>query len=220
MRVVVYDTAGPVIGVAVRDGERWAQRVERVSRGAEARLAPWTGELCAELGFRVDQLDGVGVARGPGAFTGVRVGLAAASGLAFALGVPMWGGSSLDSRASAVRSPEGLPVLSMLDARKQRVYAAAYGSDGLIFGGPGDVAPEVAVGWMRGPFLAVGEGAIVYREVVQQAGGTVVDGADDPAVAELAEQCQRALIAGEGQDPITVRPEYLREADAKPPRKL
>ena len=77
-------------------------------------------------------------------------------------------------------------VLCMLDARKQRVYAARYDGAGELAAGPGDVGPSVALDWMDGPFRATGEGALVYRDLVEAAGGVVVPDADHPAVATLA----------------------------------
>jgi tRNA threonylcarbamoyladenosine biosynthesis protein TsaB len=215
MRLIAIDTAGPVVGVALWDDGRVARRVERVQRGAEARLAPWARELAAEAGFGLADLDGVAVAEGPGAFTGVRVGLATAAGLALAAGVPVWPCSSLRSRAERVR--RGVPVLCALDARKGRLYAEAYDADGESVAGPGDVPPAVAVAWMTAPFLATGEGALLVADAVAAAGGEVAAGADDVAVEHLARLAAAGLSRGEGVDPVELRPRYLREPDATPP---
>ena len=152
------------------------------------------------------------MAAGPGAFTGLRVGLATACGLAQGLGVPVASLSSLRSRAWPHRGE--LPVLAALDARKGRVYAALFDQDGRVRGGPGDVAPAVAVAWAGGPFRATGEGCLVYRAAVEAAGGAVVAEADDPCLPALAHLGALALARGEGRDPVQVRPRYLREADA------
>ena len=145
MRLVAFDTAGPVIGVAVTDGSRRIVRTERVTRGAEARLVPWAVAACAELGFELGALDGVAVAVGPGAFTGIRVGLATACGLAQALDVPVWPGDSLATRAARARTDA--PVLAALDARKGRVYAALHAPDGSVLRPAADVDPDVAFAW-------------------------------------------------------------------------
>lgn len=214
MRVLAIDTAGPVIGVALAvDGEVSA-RTERVTRGAEARLVPWATALCEEAGFRLSELDGIAVATGPGAFTGLRVGLATAVGLAQAIGCPVWQGDSLESRARAVG---GDRVLSMLDARKQRVYAASYEA-GARVAGPADIPPDEALGWMQAPFVATGEGALVYASMVREAGGELAPQADDPCVHVLARLGSQGLARGEGSDPLAVRPVYLRAPDARPPR--
>lgn len=213
MVVLAIDTAGPVVGVALAVDEAVAVRTERVQRGAEARLIPWAQALGAEAGIALTALDGVAVAVGPGAFTGIRVGLATAVGLSLGLGIPLWGGSSLRSRAARIEGD--LPVLSLLDARKARVYAALFrGGDEIA--GPGDVDPAEAVAWAQGPFVAIGEGALVYREAIEAAGGTVADDAEHPGVDALARLAIAGLGRGEGRDPGEVRPVYLREPDATP----
>lgn len=217
MNVLALDTCAPVIGVALSAGGEVRERVERAQRGSETRLVPWALELCAEAGIALADLDGLAVARGPGSFTGVRVGLATAAGLAQALGVPVWATTSLYTRAMRARRDDE-PVLPMLDARKGRVYAAWYPNPGSEVGhGPGDVPPEEAVAWSQAPFLATGEGALVYHEIVEQAGGILVPEADHPAVDRLATLGAEALRRGEGIDPVDLAPLYLRQPDARPP---
>ncbi len=165
----------------------------------------------------MSDVTGVACADGPGAFTGLRVGLATAAGLAQALGVPLWTACSLDGRARAARG-HPVPVLAMLDARKSRVYAAAYaGGERTVE--PADVCPHEALAWLGGPFVATGEGALVYRDLVLASGAQLAESSDDPGVVALGIAAVGALGAGEGFDPVEVRPRYLREPDAKPPRR-
>lgn len=215
MNVLAIDTAGPVVGVALFVDGGSSERSERIARGAEGRLLPWAEELLAEAGLRLSDLDGVAVAVGPGAFTGLRVGLASAGGLAMALGVPLWGGSSLDARAAAVAHT---PLLTMLDARKGKVYAARY-DDGVLTQGPADLPPNEALAWMSEPFVATGEGAVVYAEEVGLAGGRVVDDASAVCTGYLARLGAEGIGRGEGGAPESVAPVYLREPDAKPSNK-
>ena len=81
---------------------------------------------------------------------------------------------------------------------------------------PADLAPEVALQGLEPGFLAVGEGAVVYADLVITAGGRLVEAADDPGVDALVALGADALARGHGQDPIAVRPTYLRPPDAKP----
>lgn len=214
MRVIAVDTAAPVLGVAVWADGRVASRSARVVRGGEALLAPWIAEVCAEVGAIPSDLDGVVVSTGPGAFTGLRVGVATASGLAVALGVPVLAVGSLEARARA--SGLGAPVLAWLDARKGRAYAAAFDERGRVLHEPADVAPEVAVGWMAPGFVAVGEGALVWREHVIAAGGTVAADADAPPVRSMATWGAEQLAAGVGGDAGALAPRYVRAPDAVP----
>lgn len=213
MKTLAIDTAGPVVGVAAFDGARVAVRTARAGRDVEAVLLDWVVECCAELGLTLTDIEGIAVAVGPGAFTGLRVGLSTAIGLALARSIPVWAGSSLVSRAC--RTSAHGDVLALLDARKSRVYAALV-RDGVQITGPEDVAPEVAVAWMTAPFVATGEGALVYRAVVEAAGGSVAPDADDPAVDVLARLGAAALARGEGVAAAVVAPVYVREPDARP----
>lgn len=207
----MLDTAGPVVGVALWVDGAVRCRTERGLHGTDALLLPWALELCAEAGIALSGLDGVGVAAGPGAFTGLRVGLATASGLALSLDRPVWAGSSLQSR----REREGAD-LALLDARKGRVYALAV-QEGRTTG-PGDVDPAVALGWVRGPFVATGEGAAVYADAVRAAGGRLAVEPCDPAVDTLAGLAAAGLDRGEGCDATALAPVYLRPPDLKPPK--
>ena len=117
--VLGIDTAGPVVGVALwtPDGEKlWSQRVVR---GADTVLIPAISEMLSD----VDELDCVAVTVGPGAFTGLRVGVATALGIAVSRGVPVVPVSSLEARASMER---GAHVLALLDVGKCVDFAVLF----------------------------------------------------------------------------------------------
>jgi tRNA threonylcarbamoyladenosine biosynthesis protein TsaB len=211
VRLVAIDTAGPVLGVAALDGERLAVRIERAPRGTEGRLPVLVREVCDELGIALRDLDRLGVAEGPGAFTGLRVGLAAASGLAMALGIGVVPVDALASRAHQARL--GGVLLSWLDARKGRVYAERWLDDART-SAPEDLTPEAALASLAPGFRATGEGAVVHAARIVAAGGAVVPNADDPGVAALA----RLAAAGDPVDPAALAPRYVREPDAVPSR--
>jgi tRNA threonylcarbamoyladenosine biosynthesis protein TsaB len=200
MNVLAIDTAGPVVGVALLVGDALSMRTERVLRGSETRIATWASELCLQAGIAVADLDGVAVSRGPGAFTGLRVGLSTALGIAHGVGCPVIAESSLLSRARRTGQDR---VLSMLDARKSRVYAM-WTEDGgrSVSGGPADVSVEEAMSWASGSYVATGEGALAYQDVLTAAGITIVAAAD-------------SLERGEGMRPAEVTPVYLRRPDAR-----
>ncbi len=210
---VVFDTVAPTIGVAVAARGEVRSRVACADRGAEGLLLGWVAELLAELDVGMADVTGVGVTAGPGAFTGLRVGLATAAGLALALDVPLWTVDSLTPRAAAVR---GGRVLVVLDARKSRVYAAQW-LDGALVEGPVDEALDAVLARCPAPFVATGEGADVFREAILAAGGTIASEPRDPAVDSLATLAAAALARDEGRSALEVHPLYLREADAKLP---
>ena len=201
--ILAFDTCGPVLGVAAGDSAADAAvRTERVTRGGETRLVPWAMELADFEAVRA-----IAVAVGPGAFTGLRVGLSTAQGLAEALQVPLYGFGSLQSRGNWAHAD-----LAVLDARKGRVYAG-WRADGYT---PVDLAPEAVLASVDTTFTVVGEGAIAYQEQFEAAGGRLVDRADHPGVEALIDLARARL--GEPGDPAAVQPLYVRAPDAKPPR--
>lgn len=208
--VLAFDTATPTLGVGVWRGGRVHVRVAPGGRGCERVLLPLAQELLDVVGAAVGDVAAVGVAAGPGAFTGLRVGLATAAGLAQGLRVPLVTASSFRGRALRVSEP-GRGIV-MLDARKQRVYAQVW-EDGSPVGAAGDVSPEAAVREL-GSGWATGEGAAVYRGMLEEAGVAVVAHPEAPGVGELAAWVARRWQDGHGIDPSHVRPEYLREPDA------
>jgi len=207
--VLAFDTVGPVIGVGAWDGTRGAVRSQRVTRGAEAFLLDFAKEVLAELGANFTDVTLVAVAKGPGAFTGLRVGLATATGLSISLGVPLWGGMSLASRAERVQT--SLPVLSLLDARKGKVYGWWRGKPEST---AVDVPPEEILSNLPEAWIATGEGAEVYRDLVETAGGQIADDPTAPAVVELAQLALGAHLRGEDG---SAAPLYIRPPDAKIP---
>ena len=210
---VVFDAAAPTVGVAVESGGVVRSRGARADRGAEGLLLEWVVELLGELGRPMSDVSGVGATAGPGAFTGLRVGLATAAGLASALDVPLWTIDSLTPRAAAV---SGGRVLVVLDARKGRVYAGQW-LDGERVEGPVDEALDAVLARCPAPFVATGEGAEVFRDAILAAGGTIAREPRDAPVDSLAALAAAALARGEGRSALEVHPLYLREADAKLP---
>lgn len=214
--VLAIDTAGPVMGVAIWDAARGvgAERFIRVTRGAEEHLPVMIDQVCAEIAVNFTGLSGVAVAAGPGAFTGLRVGLAAAAGFASALRIPVWSTTSLVPRARRAGLHGDLLVL--LDARKSRVYAAAWRGTEQIQG-PSDIPPEEAIRWMPPGFRATGEGAIVYRTAVEAAGGALVGEPWHPGTLQLAKLGTERIALGEGEDALHPTVHYLRDADVAQP---
>lgn len=223
MRVALVDTASPVIGVAAWDGDEcrgaWTTRL---SAGAEGWLAPTLAEALTHL----DGLDAVAVVTGPGTFTGLRVGLAHALGLALARGVPVIPVPTLPLRAAAVAG--SAYTLAILDARKGRLYAQLFDTCGAVpapLGPPGDVPPGALEALLHAAGLptsrfpevsAVGEGVgIVARELASL--GVNLPGVAEDAALRAAGALLRTIPP---HDAAAVVPEYLREPDAQPPRGL
>ena len=209
---IALDTAAPIIGVAAWRAGEVVRQTARVQRGAEGTLVPWVHRLIEELGADVSDVAGVACTRGPGAFTGLRVGLSTAVGLAMGLRVPLWTCDTLFSRAMRVVDADR--VLAVLDARKGRVYAATYLS-GERVGPITDSVPEDIAEAVKPETCVTGEGALVYRALWEAAGARVHEDAEDAAVDTLVHLAREALERGEGMDPADVHPLYIRRPDAR-----
>ena len=125
-RILALDTATDACSVALQDGERTLHRFELAAQSHTRRLLPLVDELLAEAGWTLSTLDALAYGRGPGSFTGLRIGLGTVQGLAFAQDIPVIGVSTLEAMAVGywAQCPEhsSYPVLTALDARMQEVY--------------------------------------------------------------------------------------------------
>jgi len=209
MIVLGLDTCLTACSAAVTDGERVLARISQtMARGHQERLAPLAAEAMAAAGLGFDRLDRVGVTLGPGSFTGLRVGLAFAQGLAAALSIPLVGVGTLE--ALAAEAPDGLAFV-VLDARRDQVYFQAF-EGGVALSAPDAISLEVAaarlaeLGAGRDVTL-VGSGAALLAPMAPGARVIEIDGADPVAVARLAA----------GRAPTPAKPLYLRAPDARLP---
>lgn len=167
--LLTIQTASPAGSLAITDGERLLAEINLdVRRTPTEWLLQSIEDLLAKANLAKGDLEAIGVVRGPGSFTGLRVGLATAKGLSLAAGCPLLGISSL--QCLAMQLPfTSLPVCVMLDARKQEVYTALYNWQ---TGYPHPVAeeqvikPEMLLAGITGEILFVGNGALVYRSLI------------------------------------------------------
>ena len=165
--LLLLDTGSPLVSVAVaRDGEVVATRAIEQQRSS-AHLLDLVAEALAEAGITVRDLGGVAVLRGPGSFTGLRIGLATALGLHQALGVPATALPSLQVMAAAVGSREGETVIAAVDALRGDWSAQAFaaGSVPRPLGEmellPGSALPRLA----PGPAVLTGFGVARLAEI-------------------------------------------------------
>ncbi len=190
MLILAFDTATDVATSALlSDGEVLGERAS-VAR----TLLEDVDALFRQASARPADLDGLAVGTGPGSFTGTRMGLAVARGLALALGIPGAGVSTLD----ALTAGAGADALPVIDARRGEVFVP----------GPAAVAPAALDPAGR---LCVGDGAVRYRDVLE-ARGALIPEADDPRHVPRASLHAR-LVAELG--PVDeIEPLYVRDPDA------
>lgn len=131
MKVLGIETATPAISVALVDDARVLGTRDGLVERNRTGVLPIIDELFQELGVRPTDIDAVAIGAGPGSFTGLRIGMATAKGIAFAAHRPLWAVSSLAAIAHVElqRDPSGT-VVAVIDARRGEVYAGAYRRDG------------------------------------------------------------------------------------------
>lgn len=207
LSLLAIDTAGPEIGVALSHQGQVFTWSDRVGRGSESAL----GQAVADMLEKIDGLNGIVVTVGPGAFTSLRVGVATALGLALASDCPVLPICSLKARALG----ESGRVLSLLDGRKGRAYAAVFEDEEQV-GEAVDWAPERAIE-MAGEhaFTAVGEGAEVWRDLLPGWAQIRSAPGKSPVTQMLRYYEQHSTQA---VDPEAVSLRYLRDPDAKLPK--
>lgn len=208
MIVLALDTCLTACSVAVTDGERvLAAASEPMARGHQERLAPLAQQVMAQAGVGFDRLERIGVTVGPGSFTGLRVGIAFAKGLAQALDIPLVGVGTLEALAAG---EPGL-TFAVLDARRDQLYLQAFEA-GRPLMAPDVLPVETAaarlmeIGQGR-PVTLAGSGWALLAEVFPDARIVPAEGCDPVQVARLAA----------ARTPAPVRPLYLRAPDARLP---
>ena len=209
MIVLALDTCLAACSASVADeGRLITRRSEPMARGHQERLAPMVRDLMGEAGLAFNALDRIGVTVGPGSFTGLRVGLAFAKGLALALDRPCVGVGTLEALAASAEAP-GYRA-AVIDAGRGQVYLQVFAA-GRALTAP-DILPladaaRVIEAHGAGETTLVGPGARLMAGVVASALCVDLAAPTPEAVARLAS----------GAAPAAPRPLYLRPPDARLP---
>lgn len=209
--LLALDTSTPLVSVALLDDDRVVAQAtsDRPMQHGE-RLAPMITEALHSVGAIRQDVTAVAVGVGPGPFTGLRVGLVTARMLGVALGVPVYGASSLDVLAvRAVAEGVGEPFLATIDARRKELFWASYDADGARLDGPHVERPAT----MPTELLVVGAGPGLFPEAFARTAGPTVPDAGTLALA----------VAEERVELVDPEPVYLRRPDAVvpgPPKKV
>lgn len=214
MLILAFDTATPstVVGLA-RGGELVASRRHDPEPGAR----PGHGALVLELsraclgeaGASFADVERVGVGVGPGTFTGLRIGVATARALAQGSGAELVGVSTLEALAEGAGEP---PVAAVLDARRGEAFVAVTGPGG---GAAAAVAPEDLAAAAAGARLAVGDGAVRFRDRLEAAGIEVPADGSPLHLVQAQALCRLAREAAPARRDEIV-PDYVRPPDARP----
>jgi tRNA threonylcarbamoyl adenosine modification protein YeaZ len=209
MRLLAIDTALEACSVGVMDGERLVTRTENVGRGHAEILMGQIEDAMREAGLAFADLDRIAVTVGPGSFTGLRVGIAAARGFALATGKPAVGIGTLAVHAAAGK---GRSVLATLAAGRGEVYGQFFAADGSEAGPPRAASPEVFAAEMGPDTVLAGSGADLVIAALPMDVRYVVSHRN--ASPDIATLCRLALAVP--ASPAPPKPLYIRAPDAKP----
>lgn len=220
MSLLGFDTSTAACSACVLrdDGEAFevappaTRLAERPAHAAE--LLPAVSEVMERSGLAWADLDAIAVGVGPGAFTGLRIGVASARALARACGLPLRPVSSPFALAEGIDAELRLAVL---DAKRGEVFAALAGPEGPVWE-PFATSPEQLAARVRdagvGP-LAAGDGSIRFRRTLEAASIRVAPDAAGAHVVRALQVCKLA-VAVPDEPAEAVLPDYLRAPDAKP----
>ena len=224
MRILAFETSAKAASVALTDsGKLLGESYQNTGMTHSQTLMVMAQDLLKQCGLTVSELDAVAVAEGPGSFTGVRIGVAAAKGLAWGAEKPCFGVSTLEAMALSLGVYQGY-VCACMDARRSQVYNALfYVNQGAME----RVSPDRAISLaelgeelktLEGPVFLVGDGAIlIHRTLSPALPGLILPPEHRMhqravGVALLAEE---KCAAGEAGDAGALRPNYLRLSQAE-----
>jgi tRNA threonylcarbamoyladenosine biosynthesis protein TsaB len=195
--------------------------------GHAQKLLEMVHQLLLESGEGWDQVDRIAVGAGPGTFTGLRIGIATAQALAMSAGVELVGVSTLQSLALAAHHREpGCATLAVIDARRGEAFVAGWGADASPLREAPTLAPSVLTPEQLGRVgsdagtragtrtIAVGDGALKFRDRLEGAGVEVPDDDSPLQIVAAREHCEIAMLAEPAVD-NRVEPQYLRVPDAE-----
>ena len=221
--ILCIETGTDVCSVGIaKDGELLSLRESDEGRDHARKVGVFVDELLRETGIVPDDLDAVAVGKGPGSYTGLRIGVSFAKGLAYGLRKPLVAVGSLDALAEVAREDyeagilavdgwDGAYLCPMVDARRMEVYAQVFDTEGRP---QSEVSAEVvgpkSFAAFRGqgrPFVIFGSGARKCADILPDAVCVEVT----PSVRGLAQLAQRAFDEGHTEDIAYFEPFYLKD---------
>jgi tRNA threonylcarbamoyladenosine biosynthesis protein TsaB len=216
-RILLIETSTSVLSVALaQDGTVVSERVCTEARMQASLTAPLVKEVLDEAGLTARDCDAVCVSSGPGSYTGLRVGVSTAKGLAFGAGKPLLAVGTLDILvASCLSDPsEESPVfiIPMIDARRMEVYTAVYSGEGqrLTEVEAKVIGPDSFADYLeQGEVLFVGDGALKCRDIIGHPHARFQEAF--PLARHMAKAAQKAFDEGKFENLAYFEPFYLKD---------
>lgn len=196
-----------------RDGRVLARRFIPMARGQSEALMPMAAEVLAEAGLGFADIGLLGVTVGPGAFTGLRIGLAAARAMALAAGLPVAGVTTTEAVAHAVPEAEraGRTILAVVESKREELWVQAFAADLTPLGEIEALTPAAIAARIQGPVVACGDGA---GRLPPLPGDAVLSTALAPDAVHVAAVAAARWTTGRALPPS---PLYLRAPDVTLP---
>jgi tRNA threonylcarbamoyladenosine biosynthesis protein TsaB len=230
MLLLSLETSSPICAVALHhlaDGRLLGQAELRLEKSHSTHLTVLVEQLITNAGFGLADLGAVAVSDGPGSYTGLRIGAAAAKGLCFALDIPLVAVGTLPALAHQMAShtprPNAYLYAPMLDARRQEVYTALYEADGDEVLAPTNLvldADSLAEHLGARPVLCFGSGAAKFQALVSDNPNAVFLANVQPSAVAIGELAYAAYQRQEFQDVAYYEPFYLKEVYTTTPKSV
>ncbi|PQJ67414.1 tRNA (adenosine(37)-N6)-threonylcarbamoyltransferase complex dimerization subunit type 1 TsaB [Photobacterium angustum] len=219
-KILAVDTATENCSVALLMGDEVISRCEYAPREHTTKILPMVDTVLAEAGIKLNQLDALAYGQGPGSFTGVRIGIGIAQGLAFGADLPMVGVSTLAAMAQGTfRVHQADNVLSAIDARMGEIYWGQYqrktDGDWQIIGAEQVIVPEALVESVQtesGIWLTAGTAWEVYVDTLGKLPFEMQQGSVlYPDSQDMVHLAKFAFARGESVSAEVASPVYLRD---------
>lgn len=217
-RIILIETSTPLCSTAlVEDGKVVCERLSDEPRAHASKTALFVSEMLSEKGLKVSDCDAVAVSKGPGSYTGLRVGVSTAKGLCFGAGIPMISVGTLDTLVWQALDGNMLPegcryIIPMIDARRMEVYTGIFTPDGK------QISPTVAQiidadsfkdQLAEGPVLFIGDGADKCKDTLTSPNARFIQCC--PKAASMMHPAIDVLEAKRFEDVAYFEPFYLKE---------
>ena len=217
-RIILIETSTSLCSTAlVEDGKVVCERISDEPRAHASKTALFVSGMLSEKGLKVSDCDAVAVSKGPGSYTGLRVGVSTAKGLCFGAGIPMISVGTLDTLVWQALDGNMLPedcryIIPMIDARRMEVYTGIFTPDGK------QISPTVAQiidadsfkdQLAEGPVLFIGDGADKCKDTLTSPNARFIQCC--PKAASMMHPALEALEAKQFEDVAYFEPFYLKE---------
>ena len=223
MKILAFDTATKSCSVALTDQAEVLSEITLVNTDTHSlHLTRLIRDVCKMARIELNNIDGYAVTRGPGSFTGLRIGISTAIGLAQASGKPICGVSTLHALAVQTVTSSRI-VCPMIDARRGEVYFAGFRKEGeyhLTYYQPEEVLkPQDAIASIKEPCIFIGNGATLYQSDIKNTLGNRAQIAPEVhnviRASNVAWLAHQRLVTGDVDDIRRFAPIYLRKSDAE-----